>query len=160
MSELTTTATTPVVRPARSVRPALIPLALAVVAISVLGGVVAVATGVSANLLAAMGPTGRLSVPIPMVVALVVLAILAARRSRAVSAVSSALLGLATAACIVSGFFDGGYGDSALTIGQRVIQAALVAALAGLGVAALARFAQVVRERPRSRNVGAAPARR
>ena len=144
MTELARTTTT-VASPRLGVRRLLLPAALAVVVVSVVGGIVAVSTGLSADLLAAMGPTGRLSVPIPMCVALVLLAVLAARPSRALAAVASALLGLASVACIVSGFFDGGYADSSLSGGQRANQAVLVAGLLALGAVAFARFAQVLR---------------
>src|SRR6476620_4274505 len=80
-------------------------------ALSVGGAVIAVATGLSADLWEALGPTGRLSIPIPMMLAQLVVAWLASGTRRRPAIVASALLALVEPVCILSGFSDGGYSD-------------------------------------------------
>ena len=118
---------------------------LAVAALSVGGAVISVAGELSPSLLDAMGPHGRLSIPLPMMVAQVVLAIAAGSRRRPVALIGSGLLAAALLAGVVSGFFDGGYADDRLTAFERAYQVTFVGALAVVGVMAARRFWQVLR---------------
>jgi hypothetical protein len=129
------------VAPSRSVLYSL----LAVAALSVGGAVISVAGDLSPSLLDAMGPHGRLSIPLPMMVAQVLLAVAAGSRRRPVALIGSGLLAAALLAGVVSGFFDGGYADDRLTTFERVYQVTFVGALAVVGVIAARRFWQVLR---------------
>ena len=124
--------------------PGLLAVAAGVTLVSLAGSLLAVATGLSATWWHAVGPTARLSVPLPMNVALLVLALLAAGTRRRVALAGATLLGLACAAAVVSGFFDGGYA-AALAPVERVTQVALVVGLAGLAVLAGRRAVRVLR---------------
>jgi hypothetical protein len=118
---------------------------LAVAALSVCGAVISVAGDLSPSLLDAMGPDGRLSIPLPMMVAQVLLAVAAGSRRRPVALIGSGLLAAALLAGVISGFFDGGYADDRLTAFEKVYQVTFVAALAVVGVMAARRFWQVLR---------------
>ena len=124
--------------------PGLLAAAAGVTLVSLSGSLLAVVTGLSATWWDAVGPTARLSVPLPMNVALLVLALVAAGTRRRVALACATLLGLACAAAVVSGFFDGGYA-AALTPVERVAQVALVVGLAGLAVLAALRSVRVLR---------------
>jgi hypothetical protein len=118
---------------------------LAVVALSVGGAVISVAGELSPSVLDAVGPHGRLSIPLPMMVAQVVLALAAGSRRRPVALIGSGLLAAALLAGVVSGFFDGGYADDRLTAFERAYQVTFVGALAVVGVMSARRFWQVLR---------------
>jgi hypothetical protein len=118
---------------------------LAVAALSVCGAVISVAGDLSPSLLDAVGPHGRLSIPLPMMVAQVALAVAAGSRRRPVALIGSGLLAVALLAGVVSGFFDGGYDDDRLTAFERAYQVTFVGALAAVGVVAATRFWQVLR---------------
>jgi hypothetical protein len=118
---------------------------LAVAALSVGGAVISVAGDLSPSLLDAMGPHGRLSIPLPMMVAQVVLAFAAGSTRRPVALIGSGLLAAALLAGVVSGFFDGGYADDRLTAFERAYQVTFVGALAVVAVVAAARFWRVLR---------------
>src|SRR5690349_23904315 len=79
--------------------------------LSVGGAVLSVASGLSSDVWEAMGPTGRLSIPIPMMLAQLGVAALASSTRRRPAIVASALLALVEPVCIMSGFYDGGYSD-------------------------------------------------
>jgi hypothetical protein len=118
---------------------------LTLAVLSVVGAVVSVAGDLSPDLLDAMGPHGRLSIPLPMMVAQVALAVAAGSRRRPLALIGSGLVAVALLAGVVSGFFDGGYGDDRLTAFQRVYQVTFVSALAVVGVVAAVRFRRVLR---------------
>ena len=118
---------------------------LAVAALSVGGAFISVAGDLSPNLLDAMGPDGRLSIPLPMMVAQVLLAIAAGSTRRPVALIGSGLLAAALLAGVVSGFFDGGYADDRLTAFEQAYQVTFVGALAMVAVVAATRFCQVLR---------------
>ena len=118
---------------------------LAVAALSVCGAVISVAGDLSPSLLDAMGPDGRLSIPLPMMLAQVVLAFAAGSTRRPVALIGSGLLAAALFAGVISGFFDGGYADDRLTTFERAYQVTFVAALAVVGFMAARRFWQVRR---------------
>ena len=116
-------------------------------ALSVGGAIISVAGGLSSTIWEAMGPTGRLSIPIPMMLAQLLAAWLAAGSRRWPALVASALLALVEPVCIISGFYDGGYSDPARSSLHVVYQLVFVAAIAVVGVLAALRFVSLVRRR-------------
>ncbi len=122
--------------------------AAALAVVSVVGATIAVASDLSPDLLDAMGPDGRLSVPLPMMGALVLLAGAAASGRRSVALAGSGLVAAAATLSVVSGVFDGGYADDRLGSGQRMFQGVLVATLVMVGVLAARQFLRVVRSGP------------
>lgn len=115
-----------------------------VTGVSLVGSVVAVSTDLSPSWWDAVGPTGRLSVPLPMNAALLVLAGVAGGRTRPQVARGAAWLVVgATTVAVVSGAFDGGYAAD-LTASQRALQVGLVLSLVVTGVVA-ARRARMLR---------------
>lgn len=121
---------------------------LLVAALSFGGAVISVASDLSPDLLDAMGPYGRLSVPLPMVAFQVAMAFASTSRRRAVAMTGSGLIAVAMLAGVVSGFFDGGYAEDRLTAWQRGYQIALVTALTVVGLLAATRFARLKRSSP------------
>ncbi|MGW2161809.1 hypothetical protein [Nonomuraea sp. NPDC001699] len=113
-------------------------------AMDVIGALMAVAAGLNPTFLDALGPQARLSAPIPMMVAQVVLAVGATRSRRGVAVPSAVLLAVAGVLAFVSGFYDGGYAAE-LTAGQRIYQIALVSAHLAVAVMAALRLAGLLR---------------
>ncbi|MEZ5185717.1 MAG: hypothetical protein R2720_08230 [Candidatus Nanopelagicales bacterium] len=114
------------------------PLAVAVgalVATDLVGGLIAVATGLN-TWGEAWGSEALLAAPIPMIVAQVLLATLALRLRGRGAAVAAGVLALACLVSVVSGFFDGGLGNGELTAGTRLFQIFLLAITAVVGVRA------------------------
>ncbi len=119
-----------------------------VTVVSLVGSVVAVVTDLSATWWDAVGPTGRLSVPLPMNAALLLLAGAAAGSARPrLAQICAWLIVVATTLAVVSGAFDGGYAAD-LTAGQRILQVALIGSLVATGVVAARRALQVRNGRP------------
>ena len=118
--------------------------AVGVTAVSLAGSLLAVAGGLNASWWDAVGPTGRLSVPLPMNVALLVLAFAAAGTRRRLALAAAALLALACSAAVVSGFFDGGY-SAEMPAAQRLTQVALVLGLTVLALLAGRRVLRLLR---------------
>jgi peptidoglycan/LPS O-acetylase OafA/YrhL len=121
--------------------------AVVLAVLSVVGAIISVAGGLSSTIWEAMGPTGRLSIPIPMMLAQLAAAWIAAGSRWRPALVASALLALVEPICIVSGFYDGGYSDpdrSSLHVAYQVL---FVAAIAVVGVLAALRFRSLVRRR-------------
>lgn len=116
---------------------------VALAAVSVGGAFVSVAGGLADTVLGAMGPTGRLSIPVPMMLAQLLAAWVASGRRRRPALVASALLAIVAPVCIVSGFFDGGYSDPARTGAHTAYQGLLVTMLAVVGVVAGRRFSRL-----------------
>jgi hypothetical protein len=115
--------------------------------LSVGGAIISVAGGLSSTIWDAMGPSGRLSIPIPMMLAQLAAAWLAAGSRRRLALLASALLALVEPICIVSGIYDGGYTDpdrSALHVAYQLL---FVAAIAVVGVLAALRFRSLLRRR-------------
>lgn len=121
-------------------------------ALSVGGAIISVVGGLSSSIWEAMGPTGRLSIPIPMMLAQLVAAWLAAGQRRRPALLASALLAMVEPICIASGFYDGGYSDPGRSPLHVTYQALFVAAIAVVGVLATMRFSSLLR-RPRRREV-------
>lgn len=107
----------------------------ALLALNLVNGVIAVAAGVN-TWPQAWGSEALLAVPLPMLGFQVLLTWLAVRRPGRVAQVAAALLAVACTVCVVSGFFDGGYGNDALTPALVVLQLLLVAGLAAVALAA------------------------
>ena len=118
--------------------------AVGVTAVSLAGSLLAVAGGLNASWWDAVGPTGRLSVPLPMNIALLVLALAAAGTRRRLALAAAALLALACSAAVVSGFFDGGYSAEMPAV-QRLTQVALVTGLTVLALLAGRRVLRLLR---------------
>ncbi|TMR93429.1 hypothetical protein [Nonomuraea basaltis] len=116
-------------------------------AMDVIGAFISVSAGLNPTVLDALGPQARLSAPISMMIAQIVLVTGATRRHRGVAVPAAALLVVAGVLAFVSGFFDGGYAAD-LTAGQRVYQVALVSGHLGVSVLAAFRLARLLR-RPR-----------
>ena len=142
------TPTAPTTAPRRDRRP--LAAVVAVTTVSLAGSVLSVATGLSPTWWDAVGPTARLSVPLPMNVALLLLGVLAAGTRRRVAFVASILLALACTLAVVSGVFDGGYAAQLAPL-ERVTQAALVLGLVAVAVLAGRRALTL---RPRSGRIG------
>ena len=139
----TATTTTPA---ARSLGPALVAGVGLLLAMDIAGALISLSAGLNPTLLDALGSQARLSAPIPMMIAQVVLVIGATRRHRGVAIPASALLFVAGALAFMSGFYDGGY-SADLTAGQRVFQIALVTAHLGVGVLAAVHAVRLLRRR-------------
>ncbi|ETK36852.1 hypothetical protein [Microbispora sp. ATCC PTA-5024] len=113
-------------------------------AMDVAGALISLSAGLNATLLDALGPQARLSAPIPMMIAQVVLVVGATRRHRGVAVPASALLAVAGVLAFMSGFYDGGYAAD-LTGGQRAFQIALVTAHLAVGVLAGLNLVRLLR---------------
>ncbi|HTE73839.1 MAG TPA: hypothetical protein VK640_11660 [Actinomycetes bacterium] len=118
---------------------------LATTAVSLVGAAVSVAGDLSPTYLDALGPDGHLSVPLPMTVFQVVMALLAGTPHRRRALAGSGLLAVAVTVALVSGLFDGGYTDDRLDAGQRVVQVLLVLGLVAVAALAGRRLVQVLR---------------
>ena len=115
--------------------------------LSVGGAIISVAGGLSSTIWEAMGPTGRLSIPIPMMLAQLAAAWLAAGPRRRPALLASALLALVEPICIMSGFYDGGYSDPDRSPLHVAYQLLFVATIAVVGVLAALRFSSLLRRR-------------
>ena len=102
------------------------------------GGLLAVASGVN-TWAEAWGSKALLAAPVPMIAAQVVLTVVASRKLGRGAAVAAGLLGVACFVSVISGFFDGGIGNDALTPALSAYQMFLLAVTAGVGVLAAAR---------------------
>jgi len=130
---------------ARPLRRKMLVVVLAV--LSVGGAIISVAGGLSSTIWEAMGPTGRLSIPIPMMLAQLAAAWLAAGPRRRPALLASALLALVEPICIMSGFYDGGYSDPDRSPLHVAYQLLFVATIAVVGVLAALRFSSLLRRR-------------
>ncbi len=132
--------------PTGSGRPVLLGT-LALIVIDIIGGVIAVASGVN-TWGEAWGPKALLAAPLPMMAAQLVLAGLAARNVRPpVGLIAAVLLGLACLVSVISGFFDGGLANDELSGGLFGWQLFLLAATAVVGLLAILRAREVWRAR-------------
>ena len=120
------------------------PLVLALVALVVtdlVGGLLAVAAEVN-TWGEAWGSEALLAAPLPMIVAQVVLTVLAVAAHGFGRRVPAGLLALACLVSVVSGFFDGGLGNDALTPALSAYQVFLLAVTGVVGVLAARRAAR------------------
>ncbi|MEV5407264.1 hypothetical protein AB0K60_00285 [Thermopolyspora sp. NPDC052614] len=113
-------------------------------AIDLVGAWISVAAGLNPTFLDALGPEARLSAPIPMMIAQIVMVVAATRSRRAVAIAGCLLLTIAGLVAFLSGFYDGGYAAD-LTPFQRVYQITLVAAHLGVSVLASAGLVRLLR---------------
>ena len=116
-------------------------------ALSVGGAIISVIGGLSSTIWEAMGPTGRLSIPIPMMLAQLAAGWLAAGTRRRPALLASALLAVVEPICIMSGFYDGGYSDPDRSPLHVAYQLLFVAPIAVVGVLAALRFSSLLRRR-------------
>jgi hypothetical protein len=120
------------------------------VAIDLVGGVVAVGSGVN-TWSEAWGPAALLAAPAPMVVGQVLLTLVGVgvfpRVRAGWSAAASVLLALACLVSVASGFFDGGLGHRDLTSGLVGYQVFLLVATATVGGVAAWRAVVLLRRR-------------
>ncbi len=113
------------------------------IAIDVVGGILAVSSGVN-TWGEAWGSRALLAAPLPMMVAQLVLAWLAARNVRPpVGLVAAIVLALACLISAVSGFFDGGLANDELSGGLVAWQVFLLTATAVVGVLAILRAREI-----------------
>jgi len=117
------------------------------IVIDVVGGVLAVSSGVN-TWGEAWGSQALLAAPLPMMVAQLVLAWLAARNVRPpVGLVAAVVLALACLVSAISGFFDGGLANDELSGGLVAWQVFLLTATAVVGVLAILRARELRRAR-------------
>ncbi len=116
-------------------------------ALSVGGAIISVAGGLSDTVWEAMGPSGRLSIPIPMMLAQLAVAWTASGRRRWPALLASALLALVEPICIMSGFYDSGYSDPDRSTLEVAYQLLFIGAIGVVGVLAALRFGSLVRRR-------------
>ena len=132
--------------PTRSGRTILL-ATVVLIAIDVVGGVLAVSSGVN-TWGEAWGSRALLAAPLPMMVAQLVLAWLAARNVRPpVGLVAAIVLALACLVSAISGFFDGGLANDELSGGLVAWQVFLLTATAVVGVLAILRARELRRAR-------------
>ena len=124
--------------PSRRTATRLVAAQLALLGVDVLGGVVAVASGVN-TWGEAWSSTALLAAPLPMMAAQSVLTVLAVSTRRRWGAIPAGLLALACFVSIASGFFDGGLGNARLTGWLTACQVVLLGATAAVGVCAVLR---------------------
>jgi hypothetical protein len=110
----------------------------ALVATDLVGGLLAGASGVN-TWAEAWGSRALLAAPVPMIVGQVLLAWAAVRLAGRPAAVAAGLLAAACLVSVISGFFDGGLGNDALTPALTAYQVFLLAVTATVGVLAARR---------------------
>jgi hypothetical protein len=122
-------------------------LALAMCALVVtdlVGGVLAVAAEVN-TWAEAWWTEALLAAPVPMIMVQVVLTLVAVTSARWFAALAAALLALACLVSVVSGFFDGGLADDALTPALSAYQVFLLVVTTVVGVLAVRRVVEILR---------------
>ena len=102
------------------------------------GGAVAARSGLN-TWGQAWGSQARLAAPVPMIAAQLLLTTLTVRMGGRGAAIAAALLAAACLLSVVSGFFDGGLSDPALTTGTRALQLLLLSATTVVGALAAVR---------------------
>ena len=102
------------------------------------GGLLAVSSDVN-TWGEAWGGKALLAAPLPMIAVQVLLTWLAVRRQGRVAVAAAGLLATACLVSVVSGFFDGGLGNDALSPGLATFQVLLLTVTGTVGVLALQR---------------------
>jgi len=121
--------------------------AVALIVIDIIGGVLAVSSGVN-TWGEAWGSRALLAAPLPMMIAQLLLAWVAARNLRPpVGMVAAIVLALACLVSAISGFFDGGLANDELSGGLVAWQVFLLTATAMVGVLAILRARELRRAR-------------
>jgi hypothetical protein len=118
----------------------------ALVATDLVGGLLSVASGVN-TWGEAWGSKALLAAPVPMILVQVLLAAVAALAAGRRAAVAAGLLSVACLVSVVSGFFDGGIGNDALTPALSAYQVFLLAVTAVVGALAALRSVEALRLR-------------
>ena len=116
----------------------------ALVGTDLVGGLLAVSAGVN-TWAEAWWTEALLAAPVPMIVVQVLLAFVAVASIRWFAVVAAVLLALACLVSVVSGFFDGGIGNDALTPALSAYQVLLLAVTAVVGTFAALRSAEALR---------------
>src|SRR5688500_476529 len=115
------------------------------VAVDVIGGILAVSADVN-TWGEAWGSKALLAAPLPMMVAQLILAWLAARNVRPpIGVVAAIVLALACLVSAVSGFFDGGLANEELSGGLVAWQVFLLTVTAVVGLLAVGRARHLLR---------------
>jgi len=117
---------------------------IALVVLDVIGGSIAIATGVNEGS-EAWGPQARLAAPWPMIVVQIALTVLAISRWRRISIGAALVLSGACLVSAISGFFDGAFLADELTAWHVAFQVVLICWTAVVGGLALARAAALMR---------------
>jgi hypothetical protein len=108
------------------------------------GGLLAVSSDVN-TWGEAWGAKALLAAPMPMIAVQVLLTWLAVRRQGRVAVAAAGLLATACLVSVVSGFFDGGLGNDALSPGLATFQVLLLTVTGTVGVLALLRAREAAR---------------
>jgi hypothetical protein len=116
----------------------------ALVVTDLVGGILSVASDVN-TWSQAWGSSALLAAPAPMIAVQVLLTVLAVRSAGRIALVAAGLLALACFVSVISGFFDGGIGNDALTPALSAYQVFLLAVTAVVGVLAATRVAGLAR---------------
>ena len=120
---------------------------VALIVIDIIGGILAVWSGVN-TWGEAWGSRALLAAPLPMMVAQLLLAWVAARNLRPpVGLVAAIVLALACLVSAISGFFDGGLANDELSGGLVAWQVFLLTATAVVGLLAILRARELRRAR-------------
>ena len=116
----------------------------ALVVTDLVGGLLAVAAGVN-TWAEAWWTDALLAAPVPMIAVQVVLTLVAVRSTSWFAVSAAVLLALACLVSVVSGFFDGGLGNDALTPALSAYQVFLLVVTAVVGVLAALRAVELRR---------------
>ena len=116
----------------------------ALVVTDLVGGLLAVAAGVN-TWSEAWWTDALLAAPVPMILVQVFLTAVAVRSSKWSAASAAVLLALACLVSVVSGFFDGGLGNDALTPALSAYQIFLLLVTAVVGALAARRAVEILR---------------
>jgi hypothetical protein len=135
-------------RLAERLPPMLVSAMAALVVLDIVGGLIAIATGVN-TASEAWDSEARLAAPWPMILFQVAMTAVAVRARRPIAAGAAMLLAAACFISAISGFFDGGYAARELTRGHVAFQLLLISWTAFVGVLAAMR-AYVLLRRPAS----------
>jgi predicted MFS family arabinose efflux permease len=128
----------------------LVPAMAALVLVDVVGGLLAVASGVN-TWGEAWGSRALLAAPLPMIAAQVLLTAVAVRARRRAAVVAAGLLAAACQVSVAYGVFDGGQAHDRLGPGLVVFQTLLLTVTAVVGVLALLRAVRLARRVPQTR---------
>jgi hypothetical protein len=139
-----------VTRTARRRMDPLVPAMAALVLVDLVGGLLAVASGVN-TWGEAWGSRALLAAPLPMIAAQVLLTAVAVRARRRAAVVAAGLLAAACLVSVASGFFDGGLANDRLGPGLVVFQTLLLTVTAVVGALALLRAVRLARRVPQTR---------
>ena len=120
---------------------------VALIGVDVIGGILAVSSGVN-TWGEAWGSRALLAAPLPMMIAQLLLAWVAARNLRPpVGLVGAIVLALACLVSAISGFFDGGLANDELSGGLVAWQVFLLIVTAVVGILAILRARELRRVR-------------